>query len=366
LLVESIEAFPLKIKVREDLRAGTFSYDNYMTVLIRVVCDGQQGWGEAMTRFSPGSTAAMIEEYFSPIIKGKDFDQPVSAWNLLWRTLQVRGHTRGTDVEALSGLEIALWDAYGRIKKSSIADLLGKNSKETVPVYAGSIFASRGDLQDQINQVKERGFGGVKVKIGFELDKDLKLLREVRKAWHEGTIIADANCAYELLEARKATKLFSEVKPAWLEEPLASDNFVGYSQLSKDRAVPIGAGESWFASDFESPIQEKIIDVFEPSVSRCGGISVNWNFAKEAGKRGIRYAPMVGANSAISLAASLQIASIAENLIAVEVEPFGNPLVSGLCPKFPSPKKGVQEIPKGFGLGVDVDESFLRRHTSSR
>jgi D-galactarolactone cycloisomerase len=365
LHVQTLEAFPIKIKTGVDLRAGTFSYDNFMTVLIRVTCDGQEGWGEAMTRFSPKSTAAMVEEYFSPQLIGKEFDEPSSIWNILFRALQVRGHTRGIGIEALSGIEIALWDVYGQLFKKSVSEILRKNIpiRKKVDAYAGSIYSSRGDIEGQIDHIKQRGFKGAKVKIGLGIEKDLELLKRIRKHWEAGNIVADANCAYQVDEAIRASGLFSQVGISWFEEPIAPEDISGYSRLSKETKVPIGAGESWFVSDFEYPIKEQVVDIFEPSVSRCGGILVAYRAVKEASKMGIRYAPMVGANSAISFAASLQIAAIAENLVAVEAEPFRNPLVSELCPSLPQVEDGIQRIPDGFGLGIAIDKSFVDKHT---
>ena len=358
--VESVESFPIRVKMKERLVAGTFAYPDYQAVLLRVVCDGVSGWGEAMTRSGPRATALLVEEYLGPMILGKKFESSEEAWRTIWGQLRVRGHTRGVEVEGLSGIEIALRDAHARLEGCSVSDLLSPGGASSVPAYAGSLFSSRGPLRSQVQLVKSLGLMGAKVKVGFGAEKDFASLSEVRRSWEECRLVGDANGAYDAEEASRVARKVKGIGLAWFEEPVPADDIEGYRRISREGLVPVGGGESWFPLDFSVPILEQLVAVVEPSVSRCGGIGVAWEVAAEAARHGIRCSPMVGMNSAVSLAASLQVAAAARNLWGVEYDPFGNPLLSELSPGFPQLKGGELLLPKGDGLGLEIDMRFIK------
>ena len=358
--VESVEAFPLKIKAKERLQGGMFSYSHYQTVLVRAAVDGTEGWGEAMTRSDPRATALLVK-HIAEGLRGRDFEDVKGAWSKSWKELRVRGHTRGVDVEALSGIEIALYDAFGKLLKKPISRIFAGAAPREVPVFAGSLFSSRGPLESQIEFAKSRGLLGAKIKIGFGAEEDASLLRKVRGLWPEGMLVADANGAYDARGAREACSAFAPFGLAWFEEPVLSDDFEGYSRL-KGSGVRIGGGESWFAGDFQRPIDSRLIGVLEPSVSRCGGIGVEIEVGRRARAKGIDFSPMTGMNSAISLAASLHAAS-AVGSVGVEYNPFQNPLQSELATGIGDPRRGKLRVPSGPGLGIEVDWRFVKSNS---
>ena len=357
--VESVEAFPIRIKIEEELKGGTFAYTHYQTVLVRTVADGVEGWGEAMTRFDPDATALLVR-YLSKSIVGQKFRGVKEAWEKAWRELRIRGHTRGTDVEALSGIEIALYDCAGRLLKKPLSSLFSKRPAAEVPVFAGSLFSSRGPLEGQVEEAKSQGLAGAKVKIGFGVRRDAKTLAQVRRKWPDGMLVADANGAYDSRTAVKACDAFADLDLAWFEEPVLSDDFDGYAALKRSR-VRIGAGESWFGGDFRRPIEDRLVGVIEPSVSRCGGLGVQVDVARRAARKGIAFSPMTGLNSVVSLAASLHAASACPS-VGVEYNPFPNPLQTELAIGLGKPSKGSIKTPRGHGLGISVDMRFIRAH----
>lgn len=348
----------MAVKVDEKLQAGTFTYSHYQTVLVKVICDGVVGWGEAMTRFEPAATALLVR-YLAKQVLGGEFATPSEAWEKLWKELRVRGHTRGSDVEALSGIEIAMFDSYGKLKRRPISKLLSEGARSSVEVYAGSIFESRGSLEKQVLHARNAGMKGAKVKVGFGIEEDLRVMRLARKAWPDGTLVADANGAYDAQSALKACRLFRELELAWFEEPVLSDDWEGY-RLLRGKGVPIGGGEAWFGGDLRSAVEDRIVDVLEPSVSRCGGIGVQAGAAKMVEEANLGFSPMTGANSAISLAASLHVAC-AYRSVGVETSPFPNPLLTELAHGFNPAANGVMRLPSGPGLGIEIDEDFVRK-----
>lgn len=359
--VDSLEFFPIRISGKERLTAGTFSYEGYVTVLIRAICDGEEGWGEAMTRTSPTVTSMAVKEILAPDIIGCEVEHPSELWGKIWRKLRARGHTRGIEVEALSGIDIALWDAYCKMKKVSLGEELSKHPSDAIQAYAGSVFPSRGDIMSQVKRVQDHGLSGVKIKIGFGLENDTRLVRQVRKYFPSGMVIIDANGAYSADEAIALGEMLEGLQITWFEEPVLSDDIEGYRKIKGKMKMKIAAGETWFGSDFDLPIREGLVQIVEPCVSRCGGITLFKDISKKVEYYGLKMAPMVGLNSAITLAASLHLACASRSSIAIEFDPFGNPLVNELCHNFPVLKDGKIIRPKKYGLGVEIDESFLAR-----
>jgi len=360
LKLESVEAFPIRLKIEENLRGGTFTYSHYQTVIVRVEVDGVEGWGEAMTRFDPDASALLVR-YLAKGMVGMEFEEVTQPWARSWRELRIRGHTRGTDVEALSGIEIALYDAVGCILDKPLGSLFTRHPLQRVPAFAGSLFAARGRLEDQVDEAMSQGLAGAKVKIGFGVRDDLRTLETVRKSWPDGMLIGDANGAYDADAAAKACEAFSDLGLAWFEEPVLSDDLEGYARL-KGSGVKIGAGESWYVGDFQAPVEGKLIGVVEPSVSRCGGVGVQIDVARRAARNGISFSPMVGMNSILSLAASIHAASVCGS-VGVEYNPFPNPLQTELGHGVADPSKGTVEVPKGPGLGVTIDGAFVKAHS---
>lgn len=355
--LESVEAFPVKIRAEESLRGGTFGYTHYQTVLVRVVLEGVEGWGEAMTRSDPQATALLVRQMASGMV-GREHPSVMSAWEGSWKELRVRGHTRGVDVEALSGIEIALYDAYGKLQRKPLSALFSRSPASEVPAFAGSLFSSRGPLAEQVELARENELVGAKVKVGFGVEEDARTLGSVRKMWPDGMLVADANGAYDVATATRACAAFSQLDLAWFEEPVLSDDLEGYTLL-RGSEVKIGAGETWFAGDFREPIEKGLISVLEPSVSRCGGVGVEVSMALLAREHGISFSPMTGMNSVVSLAASIQAAA-AVGTVGVEYNPFANPIQRELATGLEAPRGGRVKVPTAPGLGIEVDLRFVK------
>ena len=358
--LQSVEAFPIQLRIGENLRGGSFAYTHHQAVLVRVSVDGVEGWGEAMTRFDPDATALLVR-YLAKGMLGMEFEEVRQPWDVSWRELRIRGHTRGTDVEALSGIEIALYDAVGQLTRKPLGSLFSSHPAKMVPVFAGSLFSSRGPLGNQVEEARSMGLAGAKVKIGFGAREDRRTLETVRRMWPDGMLVGDANGAYDARGAARASEAFKDLGLAWFEEPVPSDDIEGYARL-KGSPVKIGAGESWFVGDFRLPIEQKLVGVVEPSVSRCGGIGVEIDVAREAAKSDISFSPMVGMNSVVSLAASVHAASVCPS-VGVEYNPFPNPLQTELGEGLGKPSKGTMEVPRKPGLGITIDSRFVKAHS---
>jgi L-alanine-DL-glutamate epimerase-like enolase superfamily enzyme len=357
VIPEKITVYPIRLPRKKKLASGTFSYSEYQSVIVVIESEGYEGFGEAMSRYEPEILSRLVEYLFLQI-RGKDVT-PVDALEIIYSFLRVRGHTRGLEVEALSAIEIALWDLFGKIKRKKVSSLLGGEKTKRFSLVAGSVSALDKELEEEVEKVKRLSLSGLKLKIGFGLQRDVEAVKKIRNLWKEAILVVDANCSYSTDNALQFSRKIKEFNVSWFEEPIYPDDFNGYLYLRKRSAVKIGAGESWFLSDLENAVNNGIVDLLEPSVSRCGGITIMSKAGKKAVAKGIGFHPMVGANSSISLAASLHVAS-AVGVDSIEYDPFDNPLYR-ITTGFPTLKEGKMELPDGYGLGVKLNKEYLRK-----
>src|SRR4029077_17183150 len=153
----------------------------------------------------------IVGKVLKPLLIGMDPTQIEEVWDKAY----VRGGhkefgTRGVGVVALSGVDIALWDILGKVRGLPIYQLLGGKCRETVPVYATALYPEEpSKVAKRARALAEQGFHGVKIKVGFDLDQDIGIVRAVRQELGKDfTVMTDANQGYSLEIGLKAAEAF--------------------------------------------------------------------------------------------------------------------------------------------------------------
>ena len=211
--------------------------------------------------------------------------------------MQLSSHGLGAGAAlALSGVDMALWDARGKALGLPVYRLLGGGSKR-IPAYAGGIsmgFQAPASLADEAASYVKAGYRAVKLRLGDNPIDDVARVRAVRE--HVGDaigILTDANTAYTLADARRVIPALAEARVGWLEEPFGCNDFGAYragAQLSN--TVPIAAGENHYTRfDFARLIEDRSVQIFQPDLSKTGGISEGMKIAAIASAWGIPVHP---------------------------------------------------------------------------
>jgi D-galactarolactone cycloisomerase len=265
-------------------------------------------------------------------------------------------------VVALSGVDIALWDILGKAKELPVYKLLDGGSKERVQVYATALYPE--DTAEVVKKALafvEKGFSGIKIKVGFDLGKDIEIVKAVRGALGKNfTLMADANMGYGIDEALKAAAALEECQVAWFEEPLFVGDIKGHAFLKARSNVPIALGENLHTcSAFEEFIVRGAVDILQPDVARAGGISEVKKVAALAAAHGLPISLHTWGD-AVALAASLHIAAAAENSAVMELDCTSNPLRTELLKEPLEAQNGFMFPPKGAGLGIDLNADALK------
>jgi L-alanine-DL-glutamate epimerase-like enolase superfamily enzyme len=183
---------------------------------------------------------------------------------------------------AISAVDIALWDLKAKLLGQSLIRLLGK-TRDSITAYGSGGFTSYTEKQllDQLTGWAKDGFSAVKMKIGRDAAADLQRVAAVRRALGDRTeIYVDANGAYGRKQALASSQTFSQLGVTWFEEPVSSDDRVGLHLLVEQTPPPIriAAGEYIYVLDDAALLVEaQAVDVLQADVTRCGGIT---NFLK--------------------------------------------------------------------------------------
>jgi D-galactarolactone cycloisomerase len=291
---------------------------------------------------------------------------------VIWDKAYVRGGhkefgTRGIGVVALSGIDIALWDILGKVRGLPLYQLLGGKCRDKVPVYATALYPEEpSKVARRARAFAAQGFHGVKIKVGFDLDQDIGIVRAVREELGKDfTVMTDANQGYSVAVGLKAAEAFSKCGVFWLEEPLFAEDIEGHAQLREKVKVPIAVGENlntYYA--FENFVARGAVDFLQPDVARAGGITE----IKKIAALATRHNATVSFHTwgdAVALAASLHLSAALKECGVMELDYTCNPLRAELLKEPLEVKNGYMTPPDKPGLGVDLNPQALDKFTFS-
>jgi len=371
--ITHVEAMVLKAPVEgiSRWRAASFAvpFRFAETTLVKITTDaGLVGWGEVHAPVAPEVTKAAVDVLLAPAIIGKDPRQVAVLWDEMYALMRPRGHSTGFMLEAMSGVDIALWDILGQALNVPVYTLLGGAYRRTVPTYASILhWVEPPELARLAQGYRDQGFRAVKIKIGQDPLIDREKIRQVRAAVGERMqLMADANCRYTVAEAKAMARALEEHGFTWLEEPIPPEDVRGYQELRQAVDVAIAGGECECTHyRFAHLLELGVYDVVQPDICRAGGITACHRIGLLADARNVPVAPHVSIGSAIHIAASVHWAAAAKNLLIHEYPVFPNPLVDDLLEVPLRWEDGVLHVPEGPGLGVHVREQVVARYRTA-
>ncbi|MED7948385.1 mandelate racemase/muconate lactonizing enzyme family protein, partial [Streptomyces sp. BE20] len=331
--------------------------------------DGSVGIGEAYGLPSPQVTATVVATVLAPLLIGQDALATGAIWERLFKGQAAGGHNRGFYLEAMAGVDLALWDLRGKLAGVPVHRLLGGPVRETVDCYASPV-ALHADPEDSARQALgfvDDGFKALKVKIGRGERTDRAHLTAVRAAVGDGIeILTDVNCAYDLDEATRVGAVLADLGISWYEEPLQVDDLANLAELRRRTGLTVVNGETHFTRfDLRDSLLHRAIDVFMPNVARCGGITEAMRLSALASAFHVDIAPH-GVGSGVSLCAALQLCAATPNLRTYEYNRLPNPIRENILVNPPKFTDGALVVPTGPGLGFELDEDTVDRYVIAR
>ena len=339
--------------------------------------DGITGLGEAFYFAGPASLAAdMIDNALGPLIVGKDPLDTGVIWDFLYNWTRDQG-MKGLTISALSAVDIALWDIKGKALELPVHKLLGGAYRRQARVYATGLYEPQNvpDITEALVKealgYKEAGFSGMKLKVGYGIDTDLKYINAIREAIGEDLfLMVDANHAYN---AGEAIRLAREMEPFhihWFEEPVPPEDIDGYIEVKNSSVIPVAGGECEYTRyGFRELIQRRAVDILQPDLCAAGGFSEMTKIVAMASAANMPVIPHVWGTN-VGLAAALQLFAALPNFPErrFPAEPFfeydrsPHPLRDGVTVEKFKMKNGYLDIPDRPGLGVTLDPAFVEKH----
>lgn len=363
--IVEVSAIEIEGALRVPWKIATATMDTLNAVLVRVTTDdGTVGYGEAIARQGTRVTKAVVEDLLAPVVLGKNPFAVEAIWDDMYATLRTRGHSRGFLVEAISGVDIALWDLLGQRLGEPISRLMMGSARTFLPAYASSILIDTPEsMAKEAAELATEGYDAIKIKIAGDLDADIRRIEAVRESIGPAVrLMLDANSGFDAAGAIALSRQAERLGVYWLEEPTFLDDLPGYRRIRQGSGVRIALGEGEFTTaGFRDFISDGLIDVAQPNITRAGGFTGVRRIAALAQSFGIKVAPHTGASGPICMAATLQLSAALSPFLIHEYMYLENPFEAFFETALPKPVNGVIEVPQGPGLGVQVRADALQR-----
>jgi L-alanine-DL-glutamate epimerase-like enolase superfamily enzyme len=341
-------------------------------LLVRITTDaGLIGWGEVDG--SPAVTKAIIEAPYShtlvtglkTVLLGEDPLDTSRLWAKMHRATIYYGRG-GAVIQAMAGIDIALWDIKGKALGKPIVDLLGGALRDRMRVYSSNMFQfSIEDTVARARRAVDTGHTGVKFgwePFGQDEATDVATVAAIRAAIGDRIdFMLDVGLAWDAKTTIRRAALFEPYRLFWIEEPLHPDDYAGYGKVSRACSQHIAAGEEECAAvGFERLIDEGGIDIVQIDLTRTG-FTQAMRIAAYAASRG-RKVCNHNFTTDINTAASLHFLCAIENALVMEycVEP--GEISRGLARQPVRIADGHAHLPDGPGLGVEPREDVIERY----
>jgi L-alanine-DL-glutamate epimerase-like enolase superfamily enzyme len=358
------------------------------TLLVQVHTDaGLTGLGEsAVYGGTIESTEAVVGGELRQTLLGQDPFRVERLWSMMTTRAHQRGK-RGMLMQAVSGIDIALWDIIGQATKTPLYRLLG-GYRDRLDAYASAGFyaADKGvtDLADEVGGYAARGFRTVKIKVGRNpdvmlnplhdmdhadyatatLDEDIERVRAVRQAIGPNVRLAiDANNAWTAPVALRFMRHVADQDIAWLEEPVATEDLAGSAEIAGALDVPVAGYETETGlAGFRDLIDRRAVDIVQPDAIWTGGITECRKVAALAQAHGLPVVPHVF-SSAVATIANMHLIAALPNAGLLEFDQNPNPLRSAL---FEEPievrSDGTVRLPERPGLGIRLNQATVDQY----
>ncbi len=371
--IESVTATPLAAAVGAPVTFGFGSHPVFTMTLVTVTTQGGiVGYGEAATRRAPQMTVSAVQDLLAPLLIGQDARNIEGLWMRMMGEMRRWGHTKGVVVEAISGVDVALWDAVSRANGMPAWQFMAGSGREALPCYASSIYITDPAESCRLAaELVERGFRRIKVKVGRVaadggMNMDIAVLRAVRDVvGPEVELVVDANGAYDAADALLMARQMETLDIRWFEEPVPADDIRGYKRLRAGTSVPLARGETDFGVlDMTPLVAADLVDVIQPDLGRCGGLSGARHLGTLALGANVKYAPHTGFSGGVSQLAALHAAAAAPVLDMVEYMIIDNPLRDLFTEAYPECVDGRIHVPQNPGLGLTLDEAKIKQFSA--
>jgi mandelate racemase len=354
LTLRRIVARPIVLKLKRPIVARIATISDWPLVLIDLETEEGIVGRSYLAPYIRQSLTYLVSAIndLSSLLKGRKV-APVEFFDAGRKSLHFVGY-QGLSLIAVSGVDMAAWDALAKAANVPLCVLLGGTAGPVNAYNSNGLWLSEPDsLPDEAAALRdEGGFRGLKIRLGREkLADDIRAIEVVRReVGDQAALMADFNQGLNLAEALERCHAIDDLGLTWIEEPLVYDNLNGYRQLTRELKTPIQIGENFYGPrDMHVALSAKACDLVMPDFMRIGGVT-GW----------LRSAPIAAA-AGIPISTHLypevaaHVMRVSETAHWLEWQDWVDPIL--LDPY--TLKDGQLCIPNTAGLGIEWDEKAV-------
>jgi L-alanine-DL-glutamate epimerase-like enolase superfamily enzyme len=269
-----------------------------------------------------------------------------------------------------SAIEIAIWDARGKILEVPCSQLMSNNCRKEIPLYAssGTVVFSSNEIIKDVENISNLGYTAYKMRVGYQdWTADIKRVESARSVFSDNDLMVDAimgtlRPAWSAEKAINRAKNLVDFNLRWLEEPVHPENIKGLAEVCHSKLVPIAAGEAYSGNvEYQAILDLRAVDVLQFDATHSGGILACVELAKKAELMKLNSALHVW-GSAVALAANAQVALAAPSIGILESPMVSLELTEKMWVERPKIKNGVWHASDVPGLGVVLDDSLIHKY----
>lgn len=287
-----------------------------MTVLVKVTADdGTVGWGETYGIVAPHAVTSIIDDVLGPVIIGRDPRDVVVIQEDLYDLMRVRGFFGGFYLDAIAGLDIGIWDLFGKLLGQPVVKLLGGQRMERIPAYVSGLPRSTLDQRLELaRDFRARGFDAFKyaAAVSFEgIVNEMRVLRE--GLGPDVKLMVDLHWKFTAQEAVQLIDQLTPYRPYFVEAPCQPEDIEGQAHVGASIKVPLALGEEWrTVFEVRPRLERRAMSIIQPEMGHTG-ISQFMQIARMANAFHMKVIPHAAIGIGIFQAASLHAAAALPN-----------------------------------------------------
>jgi len=358
LTLKSLTARPVVLKLERPVVARIATITDWPLILIDLETEQGIVGRTYLEPYTPKTMKYLVPALhdLGDMLKGHSV-APLDLYNAARKSLHFVGH-EGLSMIAVSGLDMAAWDAAAKAAAVPLCVLLG-GSAGPVKAYNsnGLWLQAPADVAAEAVELRDEGdFQGLKLRLGRErIADDLATIEAVRQAVGDDIhLMVDFNQGLDLAEALERCRMIDDLGLAWIEEPIVYDNLDGYAKLTADLKTPIQIGENFYGPrELHKALQRNACDLVMPDFMRIGGVTGWMRAAAIAGAQGV---PM---STHLYPEVAAHLMRVTETAHWLEWQSWAEPILRRPY----EVANGHLQIPDVPGVGLEWDEEAVAANT---
>ena len=335
---------------------------NFETCLVRVETDeGHVGWGESFSPVSSCATARIVEDLCRTVVLGHDPHDVGYLWYRSYSAMRERGHGSGFYVDAMSGVDQAIWDLLGHHHGLPVHKMIGGCYNKKIRVYAGIGGDDPAKMAATAAKLADLKYTAIKMHIRGENKQLIDIVSSVRSAIGDDIdIMVDVHTTKDVSAAITLGRAFEDYGVQWLEAPVAAEDADGHAKVAQALDMQVASGE-WLRTTYEWKqwLEKGSVDCAMPDIGRTG-ISEGMRISQLCDVFNIPVSPHVGAGFILAVAAGIQVSAASPRFQILEHMHAYEKTKAVFATKYPKLVDGHFEVSDAPGLGVMVDEKRVK------